>query len=42
MSDAEMYRLGIALEPLGLLHSEGWGPNEVEVTENEVRFVYER
>ncbi len=36
----DTYHLDIALDPLAILHSEGWGPDDVEVTDGEVRFIY--
>lgn len=33
-----------ALQPLGLLHAEGWGPDAVEIDQDagEVKFVFTR
>lgn len=42
MSD-QNYRLNeFALQPLGILHAEGWGPEEIEIDceAGEVKFVF--
>lgn len=34
-------RLGMFIDPLGVLCDAGWAPHDVEITDDEVRFVWE-
>lgn len=36
----DTYRLGHAQDALAILLQEGWGPDDVEVTDGEVRLIY--